>query len=241
MNLFRQIFGFRPPKAANSSHSHSQVSAATSTQSKGSAPSPASTRRELLRVVLRDTLNRHGIPTAWISPEMLLATSRGREPGIHLRLLLRHWDPRLLTHAVALQNSLIVRLLAFDPLASNWLIGISWQFALPDDAVCPPMPHPGWWTAEPRSRQPEQVQVELAGGSGDVIAGPVRIGAPPPPIPAQNRSTATRAELEQLLAIRDADVKLNAATSERSGAEPTQPMYLLTQPQPLEGDSASLP
>lgn len=241
MNLLRQIFGFQPPKAANSSRSHSQLSPATSPQSKSSAPSPASTRRELLRVVLRNTLSRHGIPSSWISPEMLLATSRGREPGIHLRLLIRHWDPRLLTHAVALQNSLIIRVLAFDPLASNWLMGISWQFALPDDTVCPPMPHPGWWTAEPRSRRPEQVQVELAGGSGDVIAGPVRIGAPPPPIPVKSRSAATRAELEQLLAIRDADVKLNAAAPERAGAEPTRPMYLLTQPQPLEGDPASLP
>src|SRR5665647_147344 len=149
MSFFRQIFGMSGSKGPNTaSRTHSMLSPATSPPSR-TAASDSVTRRELLRVVLRNTLNRHGIPTTWIGAEMLLATSRGREPGIHWRLMIRHWDPRLLAHMVALQNALIVRVLAFDPLAANWLMGISWQFSLPDESLCPPMPHPGIWTSDP--------------------------------------------------------------------------------------------
>src|SRR4029079_10467976 len=115
MSLLRKIFGLQPAKAS-SSRLQSQLPSSASPQPKSSTPSPISARRELLGLVLRHTLTRQGIPAAWLSPELLLSTSRSREPGIHLRLLIRHWDPRLLVHAVALQNALIVRLLASDPL-----------------------------------------------------------------------------------------------------------------------------
>lgn len=97
-------------------------------------------RRELLRVALRDTLGKHGIPPAWIGSETLASISRDAQRGIHWRLLIRHWEPELLMHGVAFQQSLIKRLTALDPKAESWLMGISWQFALPDESVCPPMP-----------------------------------------------------------------------------------------------------
>lgn len=247
MSFLRQLFGLQSAKAPNSSRTHSQLSSAASSQSKSAASSQAGSRRELLRLVLRNTLNRHGIPTTWIGSEMLLATSRGREPGIHLRLLIRHWDPRLLSCAVALQNSLIVRLLAFDPLASSWLMGISWQFALPDEAACPPMPHPGSWTAELRAGAPGSVRAVVHGGSGDVIAGPVRIG-PGPAAAGPDPSADVKSDLERLLAVRDAELKLNTQRLAAAGTEATKPMYLKTrpmylktEPQPLEPDAAGLP
>lgn len=234
MSFLRQIFG--TTKGPNStSKTHSMLSPATSPPSKNAA-SDSTTRRELLRVVLRNTLNRHGIPTTWIGAEMLLATSRGREPGIHWRLIIRHWDPRLLTHTVALQNALIVRVLAFDPLAAQWLMGISWQFSLPDESLCPPMPHPGIWTAEQRPDDPDSVAAELEGGSGDVIAGPVRIGDTAPPkgqSAAEEEDDDVKADLERLFAVRDAEIELN---SRRGGGDATEPMYLKTEPQPLEPD-----
>jgi hypothetical protein len=233
MSFFRQIFGMPGSKGPNTaSKTHSMLSPATSPPSR-SAASDSTTRRELLRVVLRNTLNRHGIPTTWIGAEMLLATSRGREPGIHWRLVIKHWDPRLLTHAVALQNALIVRVLAFDPLAAGWLMGISWQFSLPDESLCPPMPHPGWWTSEPRPGEPDSVHSEPDGGSGDVIAGPVRIGAAP--VPESDPDSDVKSDLERLFAVRDAELELNRAST--GVPEVTQPMYLKTEPQPLERDT----
>ena len=233
MSFFRRILGLPSSKnTTTSSKSHSQLSPATSPQSRSSA-SEAGTRRELLRVVLRNTLNRHGIPTSWIGAEMLLATSRGREPGIHWRLVIKHWDPRLLHCTVALQNALIVRVLAFDPLASNWLMGISWQFSLADESVCPPMPHPGGWTSERRNgKEPEAVAAgEPEGGMGDVIAGPVRIADPAPPI---DPDADIKADLERLFAVRDAELKLNSQRVAAGAGDRTQPMYLKTEPQPLE-------
>lgn len=233
MSFFTQIFGMPGSKGPNtSSKTHSMLSPATSPPSR-STGSDSTTRRELLRVVLRNTLNRHGIPTTWIGAEMLLATSRGREPGIHWRLVVKHWDPRLLTHAVALQNALIVRVLAFDPLAAGWLMGISWQFSLPDESSCPPMPHPGWWTSEQRPGEPDSVASELDGGSGDVIAGPVRIGAAS--IPESDPDADVKSDLERLFAVRDAELELHRVSA--GASEATQPMYLKTEPQPLESET----
>lgn len=229
MSFLRQIFG--NTKGPNTtSKTHSMLSPATSPPSRSTA-SDSTTRRELLRVVLRNTLNRHGIPTTWIGAEMLLATSRGREPGIHWRLIIRHWDPRLLTHMVALQNALIVRVLAFDPLAANWLMGISWQFSLSDESLCPPMPHPGIWTADERPDEPDSVVAEVAGGSGDVIAGPVRIGNGR--ASEADPDADVKADLERLFAVRDAELAMHSGSA---GTDATQPMYLKTEPQPLEQD-----
>jgi hypothetical protein len=52
--------------------------------------------RELVSVALRDTMIRHGIPTGWVSADMHAAFNAKGEPQCHVRLLLKHWDPRLM-------------------------------------------------------------------------------------------------------------------------------------------------
>ena len=79
-------------------------------------------RKEVLKLVMRETLARNGIPESWLSADLLRTNSAKREQGIHVRLLLRHWDPRLLQHGVALEQEFYKRLLALDPLAPNWLM-----------------------------------------------------------------------------------------------------------------------
>lgn len=227
MSFLRQLFGRDDPKAAQASRMFSQFAPDGAADSRASAAELASTRRELMRTVLRKTLTRHGIPASWIGAEMLVATTRGREPGMHWRLLIKHWDPRLLAHAVALQNSLAVRLMRYDPLAADWMMGISWQFALPDEAQCPAMPQPGFWTAE--QRRAEAVPVEPAEASGDVIAGPVRIATPH--VAPADAKDSVRHDLDKLLAVRDAELKRHA--EESGNPDATRPMYLPTQPQAL--------
>src|SRR4051794_13183350 len=112
-------------------------------------------RRELLRVVLRDTLNRHGIPADWFNAEVLVSTSRSGERGIHWRLVVKNPDPRLLTYAVALQHALVKRLTTFDPLSSTWLTGVSWQYALPDGTAFAALPAANTWRDPPE--QPDAV------------------------------------------------------------------------------------
>lgn len=150
------------------SRSHSQLSQAHSQNSLGLAPSHNSMRKELLRVVLRDTLNRNGIPREWVVADLLVATPRNKEPGIHMRLQVRHWDARLMLHSVAFQEKLHQRVVMLDPQAIDWLLSISWLYALPDSSVCPVMPHPGTWTAVPAADQKitddasNQAHVDLA-------------------------------------------------------------------------------
>lgn len=230
MSFIKQIFGGQAK--ANSSRIHSQMLA---TQQATSASTTA-VRRELLKAVLRNTLNRHGIPQAWIGADMLVATTRGREPGIHWRLLVKHWDPRFMTYAVALQNALIVRTLSADPLASDWLMGVSWQFVLPDEDVCPPLPHPGWWTAPAAAVASQGIAGDAAaGGSGDVIAGPDHRRADPErDMPPADAAADIRSDLERLFAVRDAELKQNAERLAASGTAPTEPMFLKTEPQPLD-------
>lgn len=170
-----------------------------------------------MQLALRESLQRHGIPTSWITADALSATSRNSEAGLHWRLAIKHWDPRLMLHGVALQHSLVNRVLMYDPRAHDWLLGISWQFVLPDESVCPAMPHPGSWTADPPPAL-EPSAALLPGGSADVIAGPVRI-----------REDGVESDLERLMAVRDADFKGNA----EPGFEATQRMFVKTQPSDL--------
>jgi hypothetical protein len=230
MSLLSRIFAFtRTPPAA--SRPHSQLASGHSQQAANPVASQNSTRRELLRVVLRDTLNRHGIPAAWVAAEVLVSTSRAGQRGVHWRLVIKHWEPRLLTHGIAFQQSLIKRVMTFDPLAANWLMGISWQFDLPDESLCPPMPHPGLWTSQPPVRTPAPAPAVVAGGSGDVIAGPVMIAAQAKPAGTGDFDEA-KADLEQLFAVRDADFKRHFDGSDPAhpGDEATRPMFLGTEP-----------
>jgi len=225
MSLFNRLFGSRRT-AAPASRPHSQIASAQHSVNPNN--SPGATRRELLRVVLRDSMNRHGIPASWIGAEMLVATSRNRESGIHWRLVIKHWEPRLMTHAIAFQHSLIRRIMTFDPMASSWLMGISWQFALPDESVCPEMPPPVTWTLEPHEPFVAPQIPVVAGGSADVIAGPVRIAEPE--AEAADPVLAARADLEALMALREDDFKRHAG-DEMDGA--TRPVFLATEPAKL--------
>ena len=191
----------------------------------GGSSSAGRGRRELLRVVLRDTLNRHGIPADWFTAEVLVSTSRSGERGIHWRLVVKNPDPRLLTYAVALQHALIKRLTTFDPLSSTWLTGISWQYALPDGAAFAALPAPGTWRDPPQ--EPE------------ALAAPAPLRASPQATAdasaseraaeqARQDANGTRADLEGLFAARDADFKRHGA-----GEDATQPMFLGTEPAKL--------
>ena len=174
--------------------------------------------------MLRDTLKLHGLPATWIGAEMLGTNSREGRHGIHLRLLVLHWEPRLLAHAPALQASLTDRLKMFDPLAGNWFGGISWQFALKDASACPPMPVPAHWTA-PAQADPVQVQL--------VQTAPVPQPEASPLLESSQPSVAQRrAALELMLAESDRKRYADGAADPDAppNFEATQPMFRATEP-----------
>ena len=174
--------------------------------------SPQAVRKDVLKLVLRELLTRNGIPQTWVTAEMLRTTSPRRDQGLHVRFLIRRWDPRLMLHGPALEGEFLQRLLMLDPLAADWLMGFSWQFALEDTSACPQMPHPGSWTAPPAPPAPVSAPMTKP---GDIIEGPVVI---------PRGSNGARADLEQLLALRDEDMKRHAKGGDNFAA--TRPAIL---------------
>ena len=151
MGLIRRVFGDSRSQAPLSQPDTEAVTRP------GQAPaqSPMGLRRELLRVALRDTLVRHGIPAPWITAEAVPEPGPGPEQRIHLRLQIRHYDPNLLAHGMALQSSFYKRVELFDPQAAQWLHGISWQFAVADPPSGIEMPDPAQWApAKSKSTKP---------------------------------------------------------------------------------------
>ena len=191
MKIFQRLFSGSQPPAFEASRMQPQIAPAASQQF---PLSQNGTRRELLQVVLRDTLHRQGIPSGWLAGEPLTTTTRDGTKGLHWRLLIKHWDERLVVHTVALQQALTKRIMTFDPMAASWLHGISWQFGLEDESICPPLPHPGSWTAPQQEKTPD----------GD--DSPLQISGVSVTPAADN----AKADLDALLAIRDADFRQHA-------------------------------
>lgn len=200
----------RPAPAASTQFAPSQsVQAATS---------PHQVRKDVLKLVMRELLMRNGIPNAWLSADLLRTTNSKREHGIHVRFLMRHFEPRLMQHGPALEQEFTQRLLLLDPLAANWLMGFSWQFTLEDASKCPPLPNAGTWTAPPAAPAEPVPQPDAAvreDHSGDVIAGPVFI---PKPV------DEVRSDLERLMALRDDDMKRHGKAGDNFA--PTLPAKL---------------
>jgi hypothetical protein len=215
MGMFDKLLGKRatsPAKAQNS-----RPTAPNSVQFEASQQLPqsvGSVRKDLLRLVLRELLTRNGIPQSWLSADMLRTTSSKREQGLHVRFLLRHWEPRLMEHGPAFEQEFTQRLLVLDPGARDWLSGFSWQFALQDTGACRAMPRPGSWTA-PAAQQERPAEGAPLTKPGDIIEGPVHI---------PRTTDEMRADLEQLLALRDVDLKRQGKGGEHFAA--TRPASL---------------
>ncbi len=217
MDLLKMLFGpigsKKQPRAPER-HAHSQLShPASQNHSQPHSQSPNAirhaTRKDMLRVVLRETLTHNGIPLTWVGADVLTASSRGQEPGVHVRLLIKHWEPLLMIHGVAFQHNFEKRLLSLDPLAMEWLMGMSWQFALQDESACPALPHPGAWTSPPKF----------------VPARPAHSGEAQDTAPSDPEAEA-KADLQRLFAARDADHARHAAANTAASFAPTEPSKL---------------
>jgi len=212
MGLMNRLMGRPPAKAAGAAASRMGPGSNSHPSTQGAGTSTQSVRKELVRVAARDTFHYNGIPADWIRVEPLTMSAPNREPGVHVRLVVLHWDARLMLHAVSLQENLTKRVIVLDPLCERWLMGVSWQFALNDHPAFPPLPHPGSWTSPlPAPAEPTPTMSPDGDHGADVITGPTRIG--------QNGADARR-DLERMLGERDADFQ----KSGNGGFERTQPM-----------------
>ena len=147
--------------------------------------SQTATRRELLRMLTRDSLRFSGIPDGWIESHVLLELGRDGQTFIHLRLLVRHWDEGLQRYVVAFQRRLRAEIERFEPNARQWLLTISWQYEVDDECPFLFMPDAATW-----------------GGAtpGSATAGAMAASA------ESREEAAMQSDLARLYALRDANL-----------------------------------
>lgn len=176
-------------------------------------------RRQLVQVLLRDMLRKHGLPAEWIDCQMLIVSSRTKGSGMFVRLVVRHWDARLLNYASAFQKELLAEIKQFEPQAASWLHGVSWQLEVDDSCPYTTLPARDFWL-EPK---PQGLGAAAAAAKPETSPEPVsardHAGTPHEPVNAH--------ELEKLFAIRDQELSAQAGHGlVAAGYEKTQPAAL---------------
>lgn len=103
-------------------------------------------KRELIQVVLKDTLRRRGVPFDWLTCEVFVAPRGPGEEDLHIQLTLVKWQEMLLRYAQALEHQLMLGLDRFDPSVDHSKYIISWRVS--PDCGCPfaVMPPARFWS-----------------------------------------------------------------------------------------------
>ena len=133
MSLLDRLFGRRD--AGDTQPRSSQFHETESTAQRPDSASAA--RRELLQLVLRDTMRRHGAPADWIDCRILSVVTRRRRAGMHVQFIVNKGQVQLLSSVHDFQRSFWQALEQFDPRARDWLFSIGWQFDEPDRVHAP--------------------------------------------------------------------------------------------------------
>lgn len=228
MGLISKFFGQKPPPPATG-RAASQFGDSETT-SEAPSTSAAAPRRDLVQVVLRDTLRKHGIPTDWIDCRVLSVMSSRHKPGMHVQFVVRQGHEELLTYIYAFQESFLQEISSFDPRAKEWLMSLAWQFE-GESTTGRTMPPPGTWK-KPAGGQPPGASAPVAASPVVAAAAPVAASAPVPapavttaaaPVAKPTDDDAALAEdLKALFAIRDAALHSGGAEAEVD-FEPTRP------------------
>jgi hypothetical protein len=101
-------------------------------------------KRDLLRVVLSNTLKKNGLPPQWIAGEINAMSLPTGELRIEVRLSVQVDEPRLLAFLTSFQADFERRLLGIAPDAKQWVSGIVWSLA-PDPVFEIALPTPDYW------------------------------------------------------------------------------------------------
>ena len=211
----------------------------------GKRSSESETRSQLVQKMMHDTLHKSGISPKWIECQIQVTAGRTRGPGINIRLVVKHWDSRLMQYMFAFQKALLTAIVQIEPKAAIWLHGISWQLEVAGTCPHTTLPGKNYWLEAPQidmhakaARQPAAEAapvVNAAPVAALVIAQPAAFKPVAPDKPAsplfemekpipKNKATD---DLERLFAIRDNELAHQAADSL------IPPGYEKTEPAPL--------
>jgi hypothetical protein len=145
MSLMKKLFRGGDAKQtaapASSQFAHSQ-SSVEQTKSRN-AP-----RRDLVKLVLRETMRKHGIPTDWMDCRALSVLTKHHKSGMHVQFLVLKGDHQLLKWLHAFQESFWDQILRTDPTANDWLFSVGWEFYGKSIDGFEVMPDPSSWKSE---------------------------------------------------------------------------------------------
>lgn len=195
MELIKKLFG--RPVPANRGEA-SQFHDTNDSTVPGSRNAP---RRELVQVILRDCMRRHGIPSAWIDCRILSVVSSNSATGMHVQFIVKDGVERLLGYVPALQGSFTEEITRFDPRVKDWLFSVAWEFEN-FDGISTVMPDPAVWGG---ATQPAALSTPPVPAPA-VKPQPGRDRLPtrnPAPVPDDD----VEADLQALYAIRDASLR----------------------------------
>lgn len=208
---------------------HSPQTAPSTTRDNRDSPvtieegSENATRRQLIQVLLRDVLRKSGIPAEWIECQMLPISSRTRGQGMYVRLIVRHWDERLMNYLFAFQQTLMADIRHFEPNAEEWLHGISWQLDVEGECPYGALPEKSFWV-DPVTQTVTPTAEVIAEHMPEVLADPDK---PAFRTTTDDEETNRERDLERLFAIRDKELDREAVSGlSPVGYEKTQPSAL---------------
>ena len=145
-----KLFGFGKNKAAKPV----APKAPTRSQQESAEPLTGATlqhtdvQRELVRVVLKDTLRKNGIPAGWIGCEVTGISHRNMDDELFVHLIVMHGSEALLQHAPALQQDLMQGLDRFEPNVDHSNYVVSWLFSPDCGFKRSTLPAPSFWAMD---------------------------------------------------------------------------------------------
>jgi hypothetical protein len=217
MGLFGRLFGSKGSEGEGGASTQFRESDSDYPDpGEGSRNGP---RRELVQVVLRDTMRKHGIPSDWIDCRILSTVSKAGRHGLHASFIVKQAHDRMIGYVFAFQDSFERELARFEPRARDWLLSIGWEFQGFNAAD---MPQPRTFTNSVPAPPPARAgQVQAAGDLPPLDLPGAKVPDSEPP---KNDEDVQR-DLAALFAIRDAALAQAAGRKPPEGDDfqPTQP------------------
>jgi hypothetical protein len=110
-------------------------------------------QRELVRVVLKDTLRKNGIPAGWIGCEVTGISHRNMDDELFVHLIVMEGNEALLQYAPALQQDLMQGLDRFEPNVDHSNYVVSWLLSPDCGFKRTSLPAPSFWALDEAAQQ----------------------------------------------------------------------------------------